>query len=114
MINLPSEIYYWELTIIGKEEAPNPLICSDLPVTEFTMHTLFSNFEAARTQIGIVHEKLCEKFTETFELTIDDLDGSKEYYHGRIMTKNGKIVLLVTLKQQKACIYNQLYKTKFA
>lgn len=112
MMNLPSEIWYWELIIYGKEKAPNPLIFSDLHVSEFEMHRLFSNFEAARTQIGIVREKLCEKFNEIFDFTIHDLDGSKDYYHGGIMTKNERVVLLITLTQQKACIYNQP-KTNF-
>lgn len=113
MIKYPSVIYYWELNIIDKKEAPNPLICSDLPVSEFTMRRLFSNFEAARVQIGIVLEKVCEKFGETFEFTVHNMNGYEEHYHGAIVTKKERIILIVDLKQKKAKIYNEPCETEF-
>lgn len=113
MIKYPSVIYYWELTITDKKEAPNPLICSELPVSEFTMHRLFSNFEAARTQIGIVREKVCEKFGETFDFTVHNMDGYEEGYHGAIITKKERIILIIDLEQKKARIYNEPSETEF-
>lgn len=106
MSELPNEIYYWELTISDRYSG-------NINVSEFVIQAYFSNFEAAKTQINIVYEKVCEKFGKTFKLIFRPWSDLKDSYYGCILTERNGTLLNIDLRQRKAAIYNTPCKTKF-
>lgn len=106
MSELPNEIYYWELSISDRYSG-------NVDVSEFVIQANFSNFEAAKTQINIVYEKVCEKFGKMFKFYFYPWSDLKDSYNGSILTERNGVLLGIDLRQKKATIYNTPCKTKF-